>query len=153
MPLHIQAEPPDSPVARVLIAELDAVLEPLYPPKSRHGYSVEKLIQQGVAFFVAYLDGQPVGCGGAQIIGDEYAELKRMYVRPAFRGQGVGKQLLAHLQAYAYEQGLRVLRLETGVYQTEALGLYQRFGFQRIPPFGPYFEDPVSICMEKKLQE
>lgn len=153
MPLHIQAEPPDSPVARVLIAELDAVLEPLYPPKSRHGYSVEKLIQQGVAFFVAYLDGQPVGCGGAQIIGDEYAELKRMYVRPAFRGQGVGKQLLAHLQAYAYEQGLRVLRLETGVYQTEALGLYQRFGFQRIPPFGPYFENPVSICMEKKLQE
>lgn len=153
MPLHIQAEPPDSPVARALIAELDAVLEPLYPPKSRHGYSVEKLIQQGVAFFVAYLDGQPVGCGGVQIIGDEYAELKRMYVRPAFRGQGVGKQLLEHLQAYAYEQGLRVLRLETGVYQTEALGLYQRFGFQRIPPFGPYFEDPVSICMEKKLQE
>lgn len=100
---------------------------------------------------MAYLDGQPVGCGGVQIIGDEYAELKRMYVRPAFRGQGVGKQLLAHLQAYAYEQGLRVLRLETGVYQTEALGLYQRFGFQRIPPFGPYFEDPVSICMEKKL--
>lgn len=116
MPLHIQAEPPDSPIARALIAELDAVLEPLYPPKSRHGYSVEKLIQQEVAFFVAYLDGQPVGCGGVQIIGDEYAELKRMYVRPAFRGRGVGKQLLTHLQAHAYERGLQVLRLETGVY-------------------------------------
>lgn len=151
MPLHIQAEPPDSPVARALIAELDAVLEPLYPPKSRHGYSVEKLIQQEVAFFVAYLNGQPVGCGGVQLFGEEYAELKRMYVRPAFRGQGVGKRLLTHLQAYAYERGLRVLRLETGIFQTEAIGLYQRFGFRRIPPFGPYFEDPVSLCMEKRL--
>lgn len=45
--------------------------------------------------------------------------------------------LLAHLQAYAYERGLRVLRLETGVYPSEALGLYQRFGFRRIPPSGP----------------
>ncbi|MCX7801652.1 MAG: GNAT family N-acetyltransferase [Meiothermus ruber] len=151
MPLHIQAEPPDSPIARALIAELDAVLEPLYPPKSRHGYSVEKLIQQEVAFFVAYLNGQPVGCGGVQLFGEEYAELKRMYVRPAFRGQGVGKRLLTHLQAYAYERGLRVLRLETGIFQTEAIGLYQRFGFRRIPPFGPYFEDPVSLCMEKRL--
>jgi|UniRef100_A0A7C3DIT1 ribosomal protein S18 acetylase RimI-like enzyme len=153
MPLHIQAEPPDSPVARALIAELDAVLEPLYPPKSRHGYSVEKLIQQEVAFFVAYLNGQPVGCGGVQLFGDEYAELKRMYVRPQFRGRGVGKQLLTHLQAHAYERGLRVLRLETGVFQTEAIGLYQSFGFRRIPPFGPYFEDPVSLCMEKRLDE
>lgn len=151
MPLHIQAEPPDSPIVRALIAELDAVLEPLYPPQSRHGYSVEKLIQQEVAFFVAYLDGQPVGCGGVQLFSDEYAELKRMYVRPQFRGRGVGKQLLTHLQAYVYERGLRVLRLETGVFQTEAIGLYQSFGFRRIPPFGPYFEDPVSLCMEKRL--
>lgn len=153
MLLRIQAEPPDSPIAKALIAELDAVLEPLYPPKSRHGYSVEKLIQQEVAFFVAYLDGQPAGCGGVQLFGDEYAELKRMYVRPQFRGQGVGKRLLAHLQAYAHERGLRVLRLETGVFQTEAIGLYQSFGFRRIPPFGPYFEDPVSLCMEKRLDE
>lgn len=151
MPLHIQAEPPDSPIARALIAELDAVLEPLYPPKSRHGYNVEKLIQQEVAFFVAYLDGQPVGCGGVQLFGEEYAELKRMYVRPQLRGQGVGKQLLAHLQALAYKRGLRVLRLETGVFQTGAIGLYQSFGFRCIPPFGPYFEDPVSLCLEKRL--
>lgn len=100
---------------------------------------------------MAYLDGQPAGCGGVQLFGEEYAELKRMYVRPAFRGQGVGKRLLVHLQAYAYERGLRVLRLETGIFQTEAIDLYQRFGFRRIPPFGPYFEDLVSLCMEKRL--
>ncbi|MCX7783273.1 MAG: GNAT family N-acetyltransferase [Meiothermus sp.] len=151
MSVRIQPQRPDSPVARELIAELDAVLNPHYPPESRHGYSVEKLIQQGVAFFVAYLDEQAVGCGGVQIFGDEYAELKRMYVRPGSRGRGVGKQLLAYLQTYAAERGIRVLRLETGVAQTEAIGLYQGFGFQRISPFGPYFEDPLSICMEKRL--
>lgn len=151
MRVHIQPEQPDSAVARALIAELDAVLNPHYPPESRHGYSVEKLILQGVAFFVVYLDEQAVGCGGVQIFGDEYAELKRMYVRPGFRGRGVGKQLLAHLEAYAAERGIRVLRLETGVAQTEAIGLYEGFGFRRIPPFGPYLEDPLSICMEKKL--
>lgn len=153
MRVHIQPEQPDSAVARALIAELDAILNPHYPPESRHGYSVEKLIQQGVAFFVVYLDKQPVGCGGVQIVGSEYAELKRMYVRPAFRGRGVGKQLLAHLETYASERGIWVLRLETGVHQKEAFGLYQGFGFQRIPPFGPYFEDPRSICVEKILRQ
>lgn len=117
MRVHIQPEQPDSAVARALIAELDAILNPHYPPESRHGYSVEKLIQQGVAFFVVYLDKQPVGCGGVQIVGSEYAELKRMYVRPAFRGRGVGKQLLAHLETYASERGIWVLRLETGVHK------------------------------------
>ncbi len=151
MRVKIQPEQPDSAVARALIAELDAVLNPHYPPESRHGYSVEKLIQQGVAFFVVYLGEQAVGCGGVQIVGSKYAELKRMYGRPGFRGRGVGKQLLAHLEAYAAERGIRVLRLETGVAQTEAIGLYEGFGFRRIPPFGPYFEDPLSICMEKRL--
>ncbi|GEM84168.1 GNAT family N-acetyltransferase [Meiothermus hypogaeus] len=149
MRVLIQPEQPDSAVARELIAELDATLNPHYPPESRHGYSVEKLIERGVAFFVAYLDEQAVGCGGVQIVGSEYAELKRMYVRPGFRGRGVGKQLLAHLEAYAAGQGIRVLRLETGVHQKEAISLYQGFGFRRVPPFGPYLEDPLSLCLEK----
>jgi len=151
MPLRIQSEQHDSAVASALIAVLDAILKPHYPQQSRHGYSVEKLIQQKVAFFVAYLEEQAAGCGGVQLFGSEYAEIKRMYVRPEFRGRGVGKRLLAHLEAYALERGIPLLRLETGVFQTEAIGLYQSFGFQRIPPFGPYFEDPLSICMEKKL--
>ncbi|WP_299431739.1 GNAT family N-acetyltransferase [uncultured Meiothermus sp.] len=74
-----------------------------------------------------------------------------MYVRTPFRGRGLGKRLLVHLSEYAAEQGIRLLRLETGVAQTEAIGLYEREGFQRIPPFGPYSEDPLSICMEKQL--
>ncbi len=150
MNLTISPERPDTEVSKALITELEAILNPLYPPKSRHGYSVEKLIQQGVAFFVVRLEGAPAGCGGVQLYPD-YAELKRMYVRPQFRGLGLGKRMVAYLSEYTAQHGIKILRLETGVSQTEALGLYERFGFRRIPPFGDYFEDPLSICMEKQL--
>lgn len=148
MNVSIHPERPDTEVSRGLIAELDALLNPNYPPESRHGYSAEKLIQQGVTFFVIYADGVPAGCGGVQFFAD-YAELKRMYVRPRFRGLGLGKRMVTHLSEYAAERGVKVLRLETGVSQLEAISLYESFGFRRIPPFGDYFEDPLSLCMEK----
>lgn len=150
MTVSIHPERPDAAISRELIAELDVILNPLYPPESRHGYSVEKLIQQGVAFFVISQDGVAAGCGGVQLF-ESYAELKRMYVRPQFRGLGLGKRILAHLSEYAAQRGITVLRLETGISQTEAIGMYQGFGFERIPPFGDYREDPVSLCFEKRL--
>lgn len=146
----INSERPDTEVSKELIAELDTVLNPLYPPESRHGYSVEKLIRQGVEFFVIYQDGVAAGCGGVQFF-DDYAELKRMYVRPQFRGLGLGKRMVAHLSEHAAQRGIKVLRLETGISQTEAIGLYKSFGFEQIPSFGDYFEDPLSLCFEKKL--
>src|SRR5438128_6040392 len=94
----ITLERPDSADAIALITELEAHLEPLYPPVSRHGYSVEKLIAQGVAFFVLRESDTPAGCGGIQLFGTEYGELKRMYVRPQFRGCGYGMLLLNHLE-------------------------------------------------------
>jgi ribosomal protein S18 acetylase RimI-like enzyme len=74
-----------------------------------------------------------------------------MYVRSQFRGLGFGKLMLNHLAEYALQQGVEVLRLETGIYQLEAIGLYERFGFQRIPPFGAYKEDPLSVFFEKRI--
>lgn len=74
-----------------------------------------------------------------------------MYVRPAFRGLGLGKSMLDHLGHYARERGLDRLRLETGIYQVEAIGLYERYGFQRRPPFGEYKLDPLSVYFEKAL--
>ena len=151
MTISIIEERPDTPDATQLIMELEAVLQPLYAPESRHGFSIEKLLNQGVAFFVSRYDGVPAGCGGIKLFGTEYAEVKRMYVRPQFRGHGLGKAMLNHLAAYSTQNGIHVLRLETGIYQTEAIGLYEQFGFQRIPPFGDYFDDPVSLCYEKRL--
>src|SRR5207249_3246630 len=79
MPVTITAERPDSQVATELIDELETHLSEFYPAESRHGYSVEKLLRQGVAFFVIRHDGAPAGCGGIQLFGAEYGELKRMY--------------------------------------------------------------------------
>ena len=147
----ITPERPDSADAVALITELEAHLAPLYPPESRHGFSVEELIAQGVAFFVLRANDTPAGCGGIQLFGAAYGELKRMYVRPHFRGLGFGKVLLNHLADYARTRGVALLRLETGIHQTAAISLYERTGFQRIPPFGAYIEDPLSLFYEKRI--
>jgi len=147
----IEAEHPASPDASALIAELDAHLEPLYPSESRHGFSVQRLIADSVAFFVIRENGAPAGCGGISMFGTEYGEIKRMYVRPRFRGLGLARLLLDHLTDYAMRQGVRTLRLETGIHQHAAIRLYEQAGFERIPPFGDYTDDPVSLCYEKRL--
>ncbi|KXK19860.1 MAG: N-acetyltransferase GCN5 [Chloroflexi bacterium OLB15] len=152
MPLIITQERPDTTEAMLLIDELTAALEPFYPPESRHGYSAEKLVRENVAFFVARYDGEPAGCGGVLLAGSEYAEVKRMYVRPQYRGRGIAGQILNHLEGYSRAHGLTVMRLETGIYQTEAIGLYQKLGYKRISPFGAYRDDPVSMCFEKRLE-
>jgi GNAT superfamily N-acetyltransferase len=144
-------ERPDTPDAIALITELNAVLEPLYPPESRHGFSVERLVAENVPFFVLRADGDAAACGGVKLFGAEYGEVKRMYVRSRFRGRGFAKRILNHLAEYAQANGVHLLRLETGIHQREAIALYESMGFYRIPPFGNYREDPVSLCYEKPL--
>ncbi|MGB7337396.1 MAG: GNAT family N-acetyltransferase [Phototrophicaceae bacterium] len=151
MTIIITQERPDTPDAMQLIDELEATLSPLYPDESRHGYSVDKLIRQGVNFFVVRQDGKPIGCGGVQFYGTDYGELKRMYIHPDYRGQGLSKQLLAHLADYSQKEGITLLRLETGIHQTAALGLYENVGFYRIEAFGDYQPDPLAVFMEKQL--
>jgi putative acetyltransferase len=147
----IVPERPDTPDARMLTDELEAHLEPYYPKSSRHGYSIEKLLQQDVAFFVTRQDGIPAGCGGVQFYGSEYGEIKRMFVRPQFRGLGLARLMLKHLEDYARERDIHVLRLETGIHQNEAIRLYENWGFQNIPSFGEYVEDPLSRFFEKRI--
>ena len=153
MPALISRESSDSPDARALIAELEAELVLLYPQASRHGYSVDKLIAQGVAFFVVRHDGAAAGCGGVQLYGGEYGELKRMYVRPRSRGLGLAKQMLQHLADHARSHGVMLLRLETGIHQHAAIGLYEQMGFRLVPPFGSYRDDPLSRFYEKALSK
>ena len=147
----ITPERPDSADARTLIAELEAHLEPFYPPESRHGLSVEQLLEEAVAFFLLRYADTPAGCGGIKLFGTEYGEIKRMYVRPQFRGLGCAKLILHHLTDYARAHGVGLLRLETGIHQQDAISLYERMGFHHIPPFGTYREDPLSLCYEKRI--
>ena len=152
MSITITEERPDSADAILLINELQTFLNPeKYPAESRHGYSVEKLLREGVVFFVTRQDNTPAGCGGIKLFGTEYSEVKRMYVRPQYRGLGLGKMMLDHLAQYARERQISTLQLETGIYQTEAIKLYENYGFKRRGPFGEYKDDPLSIYFEKDL--
>lgn len=113
---------------RLLVAELEDALSAAYPPENRHGLPLEAIFQPHVRFFVATLDGNSAGCGGVALF-DGFAEVKRMYIRPAARGQGVARAILASIEAETREANLPVLRLETGDKQTDALRLYRRYGF------------------------
>jgi GNAT superfamily N-acetyltransferase len=151
MSIKIEETRPDSPAAVQLISELDTDLQRHpYPPQSRHAYSVDKLLREGVNFFIASYNDQLAGCGGIKLY-DGYGEVKRMYVRPSHRGLGLGKAILNRLAEFARERGVNMLRLETGIYQTEAIGLYDAYGFERRAPFGEYKVDPLSVYFQKSI--
>lgn len=122
----------------------------LYPAESNHILDLNALLSPHVVFVVAKAQQQVLGFG-ALVIKDGYGEIKRMYTHPAHRGQGVGWEVLLYLERAALQNGLAVLRLETGIYQPEALRLYQRAGYTYIAPFGDYRLDPLSVFMEKQL--
>jgi GNAT superfamily N-acetyltransferase len=150
----ITEERPDSTDALQLLRELDEELwRHPYPLQSRHAFTVEKLLRENVAFFVARVDAEPAACGGIKIFDGDYGEVKRMYVRTARRGLGLGRAILSHLAGYAQKQQVSLMRLETGIYQVEAIRLYERWGFVRRPPFGEYVEDPLSVYFEKQLAQ
>lgn len=149
MILVIAPENPTRSEVRELLAELDCYLESLYPPESRHGLNIEALQHQSVTLFLAKIDDKPIGCGGIQLQAPGYAEIKRMYVRPAMRGKGIGKQLVLKIEAFAKQSDVCTLRLETGVHQLEAIYLYQKLGYYPIPPFDDYKEDPLCLFFEK----
>jgi ribosomal protein S18 acetylase RimI-like enzyme len=157
MSVTIQPERPDTEDATKLIEELEAILSPMYPVESRHGYSISKLIEQNVEFFVIRCNGEAAGCAGVQFFennGDvAYGEVKRMYIRPTFRGLGLARLALKQLEALAATRGVELLRLETGIHQTEAIRLYEQYGFYRIGPFGEYRDDPLSLYYEKRVPQ
>src|SRR5262249_30041337 len=95
----VQVEDPGAPHARALIAQLDAYLMSRYPAESNHLLPVEALQQPHVTFLTAAVDGQVAGCGAFVRHGTEYAEIKRMFVAPAFRGCRVGRRLLEELES------------------------------------------------------
>jgi putative acetyltransferase len=108
-------------------------------------------LHDDIEFVAGFVDGRPVACGAVQPLGDGVGELKRMYVRPPFRGQGLSRLILAALEERAMQRGLHTLRLETGRYLAPALGLYQGAGYRPIPLFGEYVGNSTSVCFEKSL--
>jgi putative acetyltransferase len=149
--MRARLESPDQPEVIRLIAELDAYQDTLYPPESRHALDLASLKQPNVLFAVArHPDGHAAGCG-AIVLGEEYGEVKRMYVDPDCRGQGLARQIFSLLEGSAIDRGCRLLMLETGPSQPEAIAFYERCGFSRTSPFGSYRDDPLSVFMRKAI--
>ena len=147
----VAAGDPASDAARALLTELDDYLLTLYPSGIKHGLDAESLQERSVTFFMASLEGRPVGCGAYKLLEPGTAEVNLMYLRPTLRGRGYGKLILSAIEQSARHAGVHRLLLETGKYQEEALGLYERFGFRDGPPFADYRPDPLIVFFEKTI--
>ena len=149
--MNLALEPVDQPDVIALIDALDAYQGALYPAESNYHLSVEALKATNVLFVVARDDaGVAIGCG-AIVLYDGYGELKRMFVPPAQRGGGIAKAIITYLEEHAAQRNCPLLRLETGIHQPEAHGLYARAGYERRGPYGDYPDDPLSVFMEKRI--
>ena len=150
----VPANPCDRDVVE-LIQALDHYQRQLYPEESNHLDAPETLLQSDGYFVVAKAQHRLLGCGAIKYIAGEirYGEMKRLFVKPESRGQGISKRIIAALEQHAWQSGVRVIRLETGIYQPEAINLYQALGYYRRAAFGSYPEnDSLSVFMEKQLQ-
>ena len=149
--IAIAREAPGQPDVVALIQALDAFHAGLYPVESNHFADLSTLASSATAFLVARIDGHAVACGA--VIPDRrgWGEIKRMYVRPEARGRRIGARLLEALERAAASAGLVLLRLETGIHNSEALAAYGRAGYHQIAAFGDYSPDPLSVFMEKTL--
>jgi putative acetyltransferase len=102
-------------------------------------------------FLVGSVEGIDVACGGLCRYDTDTGEIRRMYVVPGHRGWGYSRRLLGALEEEARGLGYASVRLETGVNQRAAIALYASAGFEPIERYGPYVEDELSVCFEKRL--
>jgi putative acetyltransferase len=140
---------------RLLVGELNDELGALYWVEQRHGLALDALFEPHIRFFVARADGQAAGCGGVALF-DGFAEIKRMYVRPNLRGRGIADAIMTRLIAEKAKAGLKLLKLETGVYSGAAIQFYRRSGFAVCGAYEPYTAMPpqaivTSVFMEMRL--
>jgi len=144
---------PGHPETAALIARSDAYMSALYPAESNHFDGLDTLRLPNVRFVAAWLGERIVGCGAVKRLDGPpaYGEIKRVFVAEDCRGQGVSEQIMAVLEQTLVEAGVHLARLETGIHQPEAIGLYRALGYAEREPFGAYQPDRLSLFMEKRL--
>ncbi|GAB2457689.1 GNAT family N-acetyltransferase [Conyzicola lurida] len=146
----IAIEPPRQPDVLALMRRADEYALSLYPAESYYSLDVDSLEQPGVSFLVARDEGL-AGIVALVDNGDGTAEIKRLFVAESHRGRGVAGALLARLEGLAAAASVSRIRLETGLEQPDAIGLYLKHGYVHIDRFGRYADDPSSVCMEKTI--
>ena len=144
---------PDALEVQALIAASDAYYVDLYPAESTHLESSDDLKKPNVLFVGCRIDGELVASGAAKIMHNDgnYAEIKRVFVLDQHRGKGLSDRVMRFLEDELRQRGVSLLRLETGVKQPAALGLYRKLGYHERGPFGSYRADPLSVFMEKQV--
>jgi len=152
--LVVAPSSPFEPEASTLLAQLRAELVEKYPDELEGTpFRPEQLAVSGAIFLLARMAERAVGCGAFRPLEAGVAEVKRMFVVPEARRFGVGRQILQQLESAAGEMGYTSLRLETGLRQPEAKGLYESAGYSRVPCYGRYADNPMSVCFEKSLKQ
>lgn len=146
MAFTVTAEPWGSADSAALRAQQRRELDDRYGSDD-HEPGAAPTAEDITVFLVARTsDGQAVGCGALRQLDSRSAEIKRMFVPPAYRGSGAATAVLRALEAEARARGFDELKLETGTAQPEAMRFYEREGYGRIENFGPYKGEPLSVC-------
>jgi GNAT superfamily N-acetyltransferase len=151
--LRIERAPLGTPAALPLLRALDSESQARYPFDLSKHFVVDaaEFVEGRGLFLIAYLDDVAVGCGAIRLLPSGDAEIKRMYVSPAARGNGVARGVLHELEAESRRLGAPRMILETGNKQIEALALYRSEGFEEIPRYEPYVDAQHSVCMAKRI--
>jgi GNAT superfamily N-acetyltransferase len=148
----IEREPSDSAASRELQDEFFEYVRDRYPgwePGMIPSADPAEVAPPNGSWVVAYADGSAVGCGGVKRLEGAVGEVKRVWLRPAARGRGIGRALMEALESDGRSLGLERLRLDTGDRQPEALGLFRALGYREIDDYNgnPF----ASHWMEKEL--
>jgi len=151
MNLEVKTVPITSELALVLVDELERELRQDYPPHYIHELDVHSFEASQGIFLVCIDNNEPIGCLGLRPLDRESGELKRMYVRPTFRGRGAAKAMLTEMEKEAALRGFKRIVLETGNQQHTAIELYQANGYEAIPPYNQASDGPASVCFCKTL--
>lgn len=149
--LTVGIEAPQQAEVLDLLRNSDAYSASLYPVEGRKPLSTEALSAPGVHFLVARLGTVAVGCCALLEQGSGTGELKRMIVDEGARQQGVGRALLAAVEAVAVRIGLHLIQMEVGARSAGAHALYRSAGYRDRGPFGTHRLSPHSIFLEKQV--
>jgi DNA-binding MarR family transcriptional regulator/GNAT superfamily N-acetyltransferase len=142
--VEVGIESPVTAAARLCLqsyfSELDARFDTGFDPGRSISADAGELTEPAGLLLVAWLRGEPVGCGALKLHGGAPAEIKRMWVAPTARGLGVGRRILGELEQNARRRGVGLVRLETNGSLHEATGLYRSAGYAEVEAFNdePY---------------
>ena len=148
--INLQRSNSSNPDFVKLVAELDNYLA-VCDGEEHAFYNQYNHIENLNHVVLAYVNGKAVGCGAFKALDTVSVEIKRMYVHPEGRRQGVAAKVLAELEQWAAEKGYTKSILETGKKQIEAIDFYPAQGYMTIPNYGPYQGKENSVCFQKEL--